>query len=81
MRACAAPAPTLAGEQRSRDYDWSKPAIDPQTHRFGLVDRSRQCSVKQILQPDLDLEGAGQQQRVCSEAYTRHKATLGDELG
>lgn len=38
-----------AGEQRNREYDWSKANIDPKVHRFGLVDkRGQQCSVKQV---------------------------------
>jgi hypothetical protein len=38
-----------AGEQRKRDYDWSKAKIDPKQHRFGSVDsRGQQSSMKQV---------------------------------
>eukprot|EP00878_Enallax_costatus_P037930 GHUV01043033.1.p1 GENE.GHUV01043033.1~~GHUV01043033.1.p1 ORF type:complete len:345 (+),score=106.36 GHUV01043033.1:181-1215(+) len=68
------------GEQRKRDYDWSKANIDPNTARFGLVDRKgQQNNMKQILQPDLDEAVA--QKPVTSSIYDRHKATLGHELG
>jgi hypothetical protein len=39
----------LAGEQQTREYDWSTASIDPKSHRFGLVDtKGQQCSVKQV---------------------------------
>lgn len=39
----------FAGEQASREYDWSKANIDPSSHRFGLVDtKGQQSSVKQV---------------------------------
>ncbi|WIA10245.1 hypothetical protein OEZ85_010445 [Tetradesmus obliquus] len=70
------------GEQRKRDYDWSKAKIDPRQHRFGRVDsKGQQSSMKQILQPDLDQLAAAKQAAVVSSVYDRHKATLGDELG
>ena len=38
-----------AGEQRKRDYDWSKAKIDPKQHRFGRVDsKGQQSSMKQV---------------------------------
>ncbi|KAF6255181.1 hypothetical protein COO60DRAFT_241792 [Scenedesmus sp. NREL 46B-D3] len=71
------------GEQRKRDYDWSKANIDPKQHRFRRVDsKGGHSSMKQILQPDLDDSAAASKQAaVVSRVYDRHKATLGDELG
>jgi hypothetical protein len=38
-----------AGEQATREYDWSKAKVDPASHRFGLVDcKGQQNSVKQV---------------------------------
>jgi hypothetical protein len=38
-----------AGEQRKRDYDWSKAKIDPKQHRFGRVDsKGQKSSMKQV---------------------------------
>lgn len=43
------------GEQRRRNYDWSKPGIDPTTHKFGAVDKDEyREGVKKALQPALD---------------------------
>lgn len=37
------------GEQRKRDYDWSRANKDPRTTRFGYVDRKgQQTSMKQV---------------------------------
>jgi hypothetical protein len=45
MHACCLPA----GEQRKRDYNWSKARIDPKQHRFGRVDsKGQQSSMKQV---------------------------------
>lgn len=75
--------PDHAGEQRTRQYNWSSAAIEPSTHRFGAVDtRGQQASVKQILQPDLDdAGGALAAPPAASPVYAAHKATLGDTLG
>lgn len=38
-----------AGEQATREYDWTKANVDPASHRFGLVDtKGQQSSVKQV---------------------------------
>eukprot|EP00775_Hariotina_reticulata_P010987 gene10987-11142_t len=66
------------GEQRRRDYNWT---IDPIDHRFGLVNnKAQQCSIKQILQPELDAAMAAHP-AVVSKVYDVHKATAGDDLG
>ena len=48
----------MLGEQRKRGYDWQGLGIDPTNHRFGFVDhRGNELSVKQALQPELDVGG------------------------
>lgn len=55
----------LAGEQQAREYDWSAASIDPNTHRFGLVDtKGQQCSVKQV-RVTRTVRLATQQQGMC----------------
>lgn len=37
------------GEQRSRQYDWSRAGIDPGAHRFGRTEGAgKQCSMQQV---------------------------------
>lgn len=51
-----------AGEQATREYDWSKAKIDPTSHRFGQVDcKGQQSSVKQVSSLTADAQRANKQ--------------------
>eukprot|EP00879_Flechtneria_rotunda_P013223 GHRR01013808.1.p1 GENE.GHRR01013808.1~~GHRR01013808.1.p1 ORF type:complete len:233 (+),score=43.48 GHRR01013808.1:312-1010(+) len=36
------------GEQRKRDYDWSRTKVDPVSQRFGYVEKPQHSTVKQV---------------------------------
>lgn len=71
----------LPGEQRRRNYDWQRTGVDPDSHRFGAVDKAGVVEgVRKALQPELD-ETLPHAPRVVARALDEHKAVATDELG
>lgn len=69
------------GEQRRRDYDWASAGINPDQHRFGVVDKHElRDGVKKALQPALD-EGAPQPAKIANKIHQDFKATQAELLG
>ncbi|KXZ53002.1 hypothetical protein GPECTOR_8g371 [Gonium pectorale] len=68
------------GEQRRRNYDWGATGVDPNSHRFGAIDRDpERDGVRRAVQPALD--PALQPPKVLPKLHEDYKATSTDYLG